>query len=179
MAIFAGATCLAAGSANAAVTVIGSSAARTCYEAAESTAPPSRELLAQCDVALAEEGLSEPDTVATHVNRGILRARKADIEGAMADFDMALKLDPREPEAYLNKGLVLTLRANDAAQGLPMLSKALEMKTRRPALAHYGRGIAFEDLGEIRKAYSEYSKAAQAAPKWRLPRAELTRFSIK
>ncbi len=170
---------IAAAPAQAAITVIGNSSARMCYEAAETELPPQRLEIEHCDRALNEEGLVPEDVVATHVNRGILRARGGNIAAALADFDRALALDPNEPEAYLNKGLVLTLKANQAGQALPLFTAALEKRTKRPELAYFGRAAAYEELGNVRSAYSDYTRAAAAAPKWEAPRTELSRFSIR
>jgi tetratricopeptide (TPR) repeat protein len=168
---------LCAAPATAAITVLGSTSARMCFEAAESKVIPSRDSLAQCDEALRQEALDNRDTVATHVNRGILRARLRDIRGAISDFDTASSLDPDEPEAYLNKGMVL-MRQSSADAALPLFTMALEKKTRRPALAYFGRGVANEDLGNVRSAYFDYRAAIRADPKWKDPRLELTRFQV-
>jgi tetratricopeptide (TPR) repeat protein len=173
------ASCFGAGTAGAAVTVIGSSNARLCYEAAERDSGGDRRQLEHCDMALQETMLSLADIVATHVNRGILRSRVGNVSGALADFDQATRLDPNEPEAYLNKGLVLTIKANDARTALPLFGMALERATKRPELAYYGRAAAYEELGNLRSAYADYSKAVAAAPKWQQARAELARFQVR
>jgi tetratricopeptide (TPR) repeat protein len=179
VALFVTTICLAAGTAGAAVTVIGNSNARLCYEAAEREAPPSRTEIELCNTALADPQISLADTVATHVNRGILRSRSGNVEGGLADFDRATSLDPNEPESYLNKGLVLTIKANQANEALPLFGKALERKTKRPELAYFGRAIAYENLGKLRFAYDDYAQAVAVAPKWEEARAELARFSVR
>lgn len=168
----------AAAPAGAAVTVIGSSAARMCYEAADSPLSPSRDALEHCDMALGGEALARNDIVATYVNRGILRSRMGDTRGALRDFDEALALDPNQPEAYLNKGVVL-IRQDSANAALPLFTMALEKKTRRPALAYYARGMAYEDLGNIKLAYADYKRAMEADPKWDQPRNDLARFVVR
>jgi len=173
------AACIAAAPAAAAVTVIGNSSARNCYEAAELDLPPQRFAIEQCDRALNEESLVMEDVVATHVNRGILRARSGNIPAAIEDFDNAMALDPNEAEAYLNKALVLTMKASQARQAVPLFTMALEKKTRRPELAYFGRAAANEDLGDVRSAYADYTSAAAAAPKWPAPQAELARFNVR
>ena len=52
-----------------AVTVIGNSSARMCFEAADSPIMPSTRDVDYCDNAFTEGALSEHDSVATHVNR--------------------------------------------------------------------------------------------------------------
>src|SRR4051812_24887916 len=62
--LFAAAAILAASPAAGAVTVLGNSSARLCYEAAEARGAPSSNLVRTCDQAMSEEGLSDYDRVA-------------------------------------------------------------------------------------------------------------------
>ncbi|HEX8442182.1 MAG TPA: hypothetical protein VF631_00895 [Allosphingosinicella sp.] len=159
--------------------VLGNSNARLCYEAAERETPPNRTDIALCNAALGDDGLSLADAVATHVNRGILRSRSGDVAGGLADFDRATSLDPSEPESYLNKGLVLAIKNNQAGKALPLFGRALELKTKRPELAYFGRAVANEDLGNLRLAYADYRQAVAVAPRWEEARAELARFQVR
>ena len=161
----------------ASVIVIGNTSARECFEAADSPLRPAARDMAHCDQALRDEALSRHDMVATHVNRGILRLRRGNVPEAIADFDMAIEMDPNQPESYLNKGAAL-IRLNNPAEALQLFTVALERNTRRPAIAHYGRAIAHEDLGDVRSAYQEYQLASELDPDWDDPRIELRRFRI-
>lgn len=163
--------------ADAGVTVLGSGSARMCYLAAESAAAVSIADIRHCDAALRETATMPRHVVATYVNRGILRLRRGDAVGAMADFDRASQLDPDEPEAYFNRGSAL-LRQEQAAPAAAAFSEALQRNTRRPALAHYGRAVANETLGNVQSAYRDYRRASELAPEWNAPRAELTRFRV-
>jgi tetratricopeptide (TPR) repeat protein len=175
------AACIAAGAfaapANASIVVLGSTDARICYEAADSSSMPGARDLRTCDNALQNEALTTYDTVATHVNRGILRLRLGRIDDAIGDFDRAIGMDPNQPEAYLNKGAAL-LRRENAAEAMNLFTMALDHNTTRPAVAHYGRAIANETLGNISAAYRDYTAASQMAPNWSEPRVELTRFRV-
>ena len=162
----------------AAVTVIGSSSARLCYEAAESRSAPSADALGRCDEALQQDHLTAYETVATYVNRGILKLRRGQIEPAIADFDTAIDQDPNEPEAYLNKGMATLRLPNGWEQAVPLFDTAIERKTRRPAIAYYGRAVAYELGGEIKAAYRDYRQASLIEPNWRDPQTELARFTV-
>jgi tetratricopeptide (TPR) repeat protein len=163
--------------ADASVMVIGNSSAVACYQAADSTIAPDTADLRNCDEALRNEALASHDVVATHVNRGILRLRRNQVDLAMADFDNAIRIDPNEPEAYLNKGAVY-IRMQDAGAALPLFTAALERNTSRPELAHYGRAIANETLGNTRAAYDDYRRASALRPEWQEPQIELRRFRV-
>ena len=168
---------LGAAPAAASVMVIGASDARLCFEAADSSLMPQVRDMQRCNDALLRNDLSNYETVATHVNRGILRLRRGLIDDAIADFDAAMRLDPNQPEAYLNKGAAL-IRREDPSEAAQLFTVALEHNTQRPALAHYGRAVAYEALGNIREAYQEYRTASQLAPDWAAPRADLQRFRV-
>ena len=177
--LFAAAAMLAASPAAGAVTVLGNTSARLCYEAAEARIPPSHALIRRCDEAIDQETLSDYDLVATLVNRGILKARLGELNDAIVDYDAALSRDPDEPEAYLNKGFALLHVPDAAEQARPMFDTALEKRTRKPALAYYGRAVANELTGQVRAAYNDYLEASRIDPKWRDPQVELTRFSVR
>jgi tetratricopeptide (TPR) repeat protein len=164
--------------AHAAVTVLGSSYARSCYNAAMSRFAGT-EAIGECDLAFREENLSGPDRVATHVNRGILKLRLADVGGAIADFDSAIGLDPGEAEAYLNKGMALLRLPDGEGRAIGQFDAALEKKTRRPEFAYYGRAIAHELVGRLKEAYRDYRQASALDPEWRDPRKELARFTLR
>jgi tetratricopeptide (TPR) repeat protein len=175
--LLAAAFAVCAASAPASVVVVGSSDARLCYEAADSPLTPQFRDIRRCDDALLHDNLSQYEVVATHVNRGILKLRRGQIDAAIADFDEAIRRDPEQAEAYLNKGTAL-LRRENPTEALQLYTVALERDTTRPAIAHYGRAIANEQLGNVREAYADYQRASQLAPEWSDPRAELQRFRV-
>jgi tetratricopeptide (TPR) repeat protein len=170
---------LAAGAApaGASVFVIGSTDARLCFESADSPISPQTRDIRRCDDALRHDSLSSYEILATHVNRGILRLRRGLIDAAVDDFDAAMAIDPNQPEAYLNKGAALIQRENPA-EAVSLFTVALEHNTRRPAVAHYGRAVANEQLGNVRAAYQDYRRASELDPDWAAPRADLQRFRV-
>jgi tetratricopeptide (TPR) repeat protein len=162
----------------ASVFVIGSSSARMCFEAADSPLSPTPDSLRRCDEALADGAISTHDAAATHVNRGILRMRRDQTDLALADFDAAIRVDPAQPEAYLNKAGALIRLQGDNLEAVRLFTAALDNNTVHPELAHFGRAIANEDLGNIRAAYQDYRAASALCPRWALPRTELQRFRV-
>jgi tetratricopeptide (TPR) repeat protein len=166
-----------AAAAHASVLVVGGGLAESCYRAADAR-DKSHDALQLCNRALVGEALTKSDRVATYVNRGIVHFARGTQHHAMADFDRALALDPTEPDAWLNKAVV-TVQYGKGEDALPMIQKALELNTRRPALAYYVRGIVEERRGNIRAAYHDFRRAQQLEPKWREPAVELSRYQVR
>ena len=163
--------------AHASVLTVGGAYAYSCYQAADGDGATIASLDA-CSRALTEEALTPQDRAATHVNRGILLLRRANLDQADADFDSALRLNPQEPEAWLNKA-ILNARYRKSADALPYVAKALENGTHRPAIAYFVRAMANEDSGKIGAAYQDFQRARTLDPKWAEPALELQRFQVR
>src|SRR4051812_24722161 len=89
--------------AQAAALVLGGGDAESCYRAAKRDAAD-RTSLRLCSRALEDEPLTPTDRASTHINRGVILVNRRTFAEAIADFDAALKLQPRSGEAYLNRG---------------------------------------------------------------------------
>ncbi len=159
------------------VTRFGTKLAHSCFAAAEEHR---RSLagLRVCDAALTEEVLNEVDRAATHVNRGILRVLMEDFDRAKQDYDVAIRMQPQLGEAYVNRGMMYVRQAGKEQAAIADITKGLELGTREPAIAHYGRALAFEASGRVAEAYRDYRKAAELAPQWPAPATELARFTV-
>jgi tetratricopeptide (TPR) repeat protein len=170
--------CVMSVPASAGLVVVGTSPARGCYvnAAAENGSVAA---LRDCDAAFANGQLGFYEVVATHVNRGIVKLFGQDVDGAIADFDSAIALDPTEAESYLNKGAAMLKKGGSESEAIALFTRAIEQRTNRPELAYFGRAIAYETKGEVRQAYSDYQRAQAAAPKWEDPVRELSRFQVQ
>lgn len=163
--------------ATASVITVGAGFAESCYLAADSR-NASKQSMDACNRALTEQALTPDDRVATHVNRAILYMIRKNVDEANADLDAALALDPNEAEAWLNKG-VIHARFGKSTDALPYVTKALELKTRRPALAYFVRAMAYEDSGNVAGAYYDLKRAQALEPNWKEPEIELRRFRVR
>lgn len=163
-------------SSGAPVVSIGNSYAESCFEAAEARLATS-ETVAICNAAVGSV-VSDHDRVASFVNRGILSLVRGRYAEAETDFDAALRLQPRQAEAWLNKGISLYQRGQDDA-ALTHLGRAIELNTRRPAVAFYARAMANEQTGNLRAAYQDLNRAQALAPSWNVPKAELARYQVR
>jgi len=172
----AGAVAIAATDADAAITVLGSGLAKSCYEAAEFGGEAHSGVLT-CTSALDDTALSMRDRGATLINRGILRSRADDTDGAIADYDQGLHIDATLAEGYIDRGAayIVLHRYQDA---LGDLNKGIDMGARQPQIAYYDRAIVNEALGNIRQAYEDYKKAVEIQPDFTLAIDQLARFRV-
>jgi tetratricopeptide (TPR) repeat protein len=166
----------AASQAGAVVTVIGSSRAVGCMEAAmaESRA---RIAIQTCTVALEEDPLTPKDRAGTLNNRGVILMNRGEMQAALADFQEAVRVNPELGEAVFNRGSTL-IALGRYAEGLADVDRGLTLGLRQPEKAYYNRAIAREELDDPKGAYLDYKRAARLKPDWRLPQIELARFNV-
>jgi tetratricopeptide (TPR) repeat protein len=158
------------------VTVIGPGPAQRCYELARDGASGLASVQ-ECTAAL-DGFLSEADRAATLTNRAALRLQRREGAEALTDLDAALALRTDQGEAHVNRGAALILlRRFDEA--LAAIDQGLALGTDDPHEAFFNRGIAHEALDNLSAAYRDYTRAAELAPDWPLPRAELARFTVQ
>ncbi len=77
----------------------------------------------------------------------------------------------------MNRGAayVMLMRFEDAVNDLP---RGLALGTTSPQVACYDRGVAHEQLGDIKGAYLDYKQAVEVAPDFQLAIQELKRFKV-
>lgn len=172
----AGALALCAGSAQAAVTVIGGGLAQACSQAAVGGESDFK-FQQLCTDALDSEFMNARDRAGTLVNRGVLKLRRGTYPEATRDFDQAVKIQPTMGEAYVNRGAA-SIGQRRYADSLPDINKGLELGVQEPAKAYYNRALAYEGLEDAKSAYFDYQKAVEMQPEWAAPREQLTRFSV-
>ena len=176
--LFAGIATMALGasSASAAVVSLGGPLSKNCYESA--LGRDGRDAAIEgCTRSLDEEGLDQRDRAATLVNRGILYMVQGNDPSAEADFNAAISLDGALSDAWLNKGF-LRLRKGDGRGALPLLHKGIDNAPHRQALAIFARGVAYEQMGEYRLAYTDLKRAHDLEPGWSLPSEYLASYRL-
>ncbi len=160
----------------ASVVTVGGSAAASCYHAAAAR-DASTQSMNECNTALTQDVLSQDDLVASYVNRGVLKLVRADYQNAEADFSKAMSIQPKQAEAWLNMGIA-RYQQGQVEGASEMFERAIALKTRFPAIAYFGRGLANEDRGNVKAAYADLRRASQLNPGWAAPAEELKRFQV-
>ena len=176
LALGAAIACLPAAPVQGSIISVGNSLAQSCFESARARLSSSS-VLETCDRALSEEALTPDDRVATLVNRGIVHNLRHEYAQAGRDFDAAIALDSAEPEAWLNKA-VMFVRQGQTTTAVPLIDRALTLKTSRPALAYYMRGLIHEKAGNLKAAYADLVRARDLDPNWADPVRELQRYRV-
>ncbi len=171
-----GAALAFAGSAGAAVTVIGGGLAEACANAAI-TGKSERRFEDLCTQSLAGEMLNTRDKAGTYVNRGVMKLRRMNYGGAVDDFNEAVRIKPDLGEGYVNRGAA-ALGQHRYAESMVDLNKGIALGASEPAKAYYNRALAYEGLDDAKAAYFDYQKALELSPDWSAPKEQLVRFKV-
>ncbi len=94
--------------------------------------------------------------------RGEEKAKKGDYQGAIAEFNQFLRLNPRGFKAYYGRGVALQ-KLGDSKGALADLDLYLQFHPN-DSEAHYHRGLLRLELGDYQGAIADYSHVMQSSP---------------
>ena len=103
-----------------------------------------------------------PNCWVGHNNLGIWFFQKGELDDAIAQYQISLKIHPHDPEVYNDLGRAFA-QIGDWDEAIAEYTKALELN-RDFAEAHGNLGVALYEKGETDKAIDEYRKALLLAP---------------
>ena len=111
--------------------------------------------------------LSPSQLASTYINRGLTFSKKKDFEWAIADYDAAIRMDPKNAAAYNNRGNA----HNELGRPKQAIADYTEAIRRAPrfALAYNNRGNLLQELGLFDKAVEDFDKAISLEPRFPLP----------
>ena len=95
--------------------------------------------------------------------RGEARLAQGDLEGARADFERAVELEPQLSGAWSNLGLVRQ-QQGDLEGALSAYARALELSPQEGAL-HHNRASLLWTRGDVAAASSAYARAVELSPR--------------
>jgi len=98
------------------------------------------------------------------VNRGIEKAKNGDLDGAIADFDRAIKLNPKDDAPYYNRAQAKRLK-NDTAGAIADYTRAIELGSTNPA-AYNNRGNARAENNDRDGTIADYTRAIELNPNY-------------
>ncbi len=94
--------------------------------------------------------------------RGNAYLQKGDSEHALADFDQAIKLQPKLAEAYVNRMAIYFFKGY-YNRALANGNQAIKLKSDY-ALAYYNRGLSYVETGDYDRAIADFSQALKLIP---------------
>ena len=109
------------------------------------------------------------------VNRGIEKAKNGDLDGALVDFDRAVKANPKDDAPYYNRAQAKRLK-KDTAGAIADYTKAIELGSQNPA-AYNNRGNARAENNDRDGAIADYTRAIELKPDY--ARAYYNRAMVK
>lgn len=117
--------------------------------------------LAACTRAIESGQYAGADLGKLFTSRGVERKRKGDLDGAIADYTEALKINPRDLFAYNNRGN--TRRDKGDLEGAVADYDAALQVDAGYAAAYTNRGRVHEVRGDVAKARADYEAALKAS----------------
>jgi tetratricopeptide (TPR) repeat protein len=96
------------------------------------------------------------------VNRGIEKAKSGDLDGAIADFNRAAELNPKDDAPYYNRAQAKWLK-KDTAGAIADYTRAIELGSTNPA-AYNNRGNARSENNDRDGAIADYTRAIELKP---------------
>ena len=97
-----------------------------------------------------------------HFFRGNSYQAKGDLKRAVADYNKAITLNPKDGDFYINRGVAyLAIKEFDLA--IKDESKAIELKPESPG-PYNNRGNAYNQKGDRAHAIEDYTKAISLDP---------------
>jgi len=122
------------------------------------------ELAIQVCTRLIEYGsLDRPDLAKAYHNRGAEWASQDNHDRAIADFNMAIELDPKLADAYYNRALSWSEKG-DHDRAVADYDAALKLVPRE-ARTHMGRAVEWTLKGDYKRALADYEDVIRIDPK--------------
>jgi S1-C subfamily serine protease len=97
---------------------------------------------------------------------GTDKYEKGDFRGALADLNQAITLNPKDSDAYNNRGVLKYEKLNDVQGALSDYNQAIALDPKN-SLAYHNRGfLKDEKLNDVQGALSDYNQAIALNPKF-------------
>lgn len=112
-------------------------------------------------------GKTKPGSVQQHVQQGMDYLGKWHFKEAIAEFDAAIALDPKNPEPYVRKGMAL-YRNDKWKEALPLMDKAVQLSLGGDKSAAwwplYEKGLAQRSGRDLEGAIESFSESIKFKP---------------
>lgn len=123
--------------------------------------------IAAC-TSLIESGKETPQNeVVDYVNRGNAYGRGGEFDRAIADYNEAIRLDPKKRVAYANRGVIYAAKG-EFDRAIADQSEAIRLDPKDPDYAkdYANRGRAYLYSGALSKTLADLYQASELDPKY-------------
>jgi tetratricopeptide (TPR) repeat protein len=104
---------------------------------------------------------SKPITAKDYFRSGNTKQSQKDYQGALADYNRSIQIDPNYADAYSGRGYLKATQLQDVRGGLSDLDRAVQLKPNS-ALAYVSRaGIKYERLKDRAGGIADLQSAAK------------------
>ena len=121
------------------------------------------EAIAACTRVIQDRGKSAKSHEDAYVNRGVEYNNKGDYDRAIADYNEAIPLDPKDPHARNDRGESYRHKG-DYDRAIVDYTEAIRLDPKY-APAHYNRGLAKRAKGDTAGDDADVATAKQLDPK--------------
>ena len=116
-----------------------------------------------CTRALDSGKLSATEQAQAHLSRGVEFATKNDYDRAIADYDAALRIDPKLTDAMHNRGIAWAHKGNPE-RAIADFDAVLKLNPKDAGVLH-SRAVELTVQGEYARALADYDAVARLDPK--------------
>jgi tetratricopeptide (TPR) repeat protein len=172
----AGMAALATGASAQTIVTRGVGLAHDCYIYAKAGTDPHAGV-ETCNEAIKREMLTLKDQAATHDNRGVMLDALGRVDEAAEDFNIAIRMDPKLGDPYVNLGSML-IKKKQYEAALDHINKGLDLGMSFPHVGYYDRAIAEQMMGRYKEAYFDYKKVLELVPDYQAATERLKDFTV-
>lgn len=146
--------------------LVGLAVAGPAQDCAQSKAP--KRTISGCKAALATGRMTKAAQANAHYNIGNAYRQQGQIKRAIAAYDAAAKLAPKNARIYVNRGVSRT-DLGQPSRAIKDLSRAIKLDPKR-ITAHHNRAIAHRMLKRHKAALKDFERAMRLGGRKRVRR---------
>ena len=99
--------------------------------------------------------------------RGVALSAMGETDRALSDYNEAIRIDPKEPLAYFERGVALANRKREYGRAIADFTTALDL-TPNNVEALIRRGDAYGQIGEFARALADLNLAVKSSPDYQV-----------
>ena len=119
--------------------------------------------IAACSRAIASGKFRGEELAAIYVSRGVEYKSKRGLDRAIADFDQAIQLDPKNTDVYTVRGMAWEAKG-DFDRAMADFDQAIRLDPKNTD-AYTVRGMAWDAKGDLDRAIADYDQTIRIDPK--------------